>query len=228
MKKITSISKRAKVMLISAAMLLGIGISFGSFNLKAAGVEFNYAKALQYSMYFYDANMCGTGVGENTRYTWRNDCHVYDAKLLLDTINTNMSASFISKYQSVLDPDGDGLLDVSGGFHDAGDHVKFGMPEAYSGSTLGWGFYEFKDQYVTTGQDSHIKTILRYFNDYFMKCTYRDSSGRAIAFCYQVGDGDVDHAYWNSPEVDEMFRRGWFATEELPSTDCVSAAAASL
>jgi endoglucanase len=183
---------------------------------------------LQYSMYFYDANMCGVGVDENSRYTWRGDCHVYDAKLALDTTNTNMSSSFISKYQSVLDPDGDGYLDVSGGFHDAGDHVKFGMPEAYSGSTLGWGYYEFKDQYVATGQADHIKTILRYFNDYFMKTTYLDASGKAIALCYQVGDGDVDHAYWNSPEVDEMFRRGWFATEELPSTDCVAATAASL
>lgn len=228
MKKTASLSKRVKVMLISAAILLGISFTFCSFNLKAAGVEFNYAKALQYSIYFYDANMCGTGVDENNRYTWRNDCHVYDAKLPLDTTNTNMSATYISKYRSVLDPDGDGFLDVSGGFHDAGDHVKFGMPQAYSGSTLGWGFYEFRKQYEATGQDGHIKTILRYFNDYFMRCTYRDSSGKVIAFCYQVGDGDVDHAYWNAPEADEMFRRGWFATEELPSTDCVSAAAASL
>jgi endoglucanase len=61
-----------------------------------------------------------------------------------------------------------------------------------------------------------------------MKSTYLDASGKAIAFCYQVGDGDIDHRYWNAPEVDEMFRRGWFATEELPSTDCVAAAAASL
>jgi endoglucanase len=228
MKTVKSISRRTQVAIASAVILmLTIGV-FCSLNLNAAGVEFNYAKALQYSMYFYDANMCGTGVEENNRYTWRGDCHAYDAKLALDTTNTNMSSSFISKHQNVLDPDGDGYLDVSGGFHDAGDHVKFGMPEAYSGSTLGWGYYEFKEQYVATGQDDHIKTILRYFNDYFMKCTYLDASGKAIAFCYQVGDGDVDHAYWNAPELDEMFRRGWFATEELPSTDCVASAAASL
>ena len=139
-----------------------------------------------------------------------------------------MSDSFISANKAVLDPDGDGYLDVSGGYHDAGDHVKFGMPETYSGSTLGWGYYEFRDEYLTTGQDEHIETILRYFNDYFMKCTYLDNNDNVIAFCYQVGDGDVDHAYWNAPEIDEMFRRGWFATKELPSTDVVTAAAASL
>jgi len=56
-----------------------------------------------------------------------------------------MSDAFIRENISVLDPDGDGKVDVSGGFHDAGDHVKFGMPEAYSGSTLGWGYYEFRN-----------------------------------------------------------------------------------
>jgi endoglucanase len=227
MKREKRVLQRVRMMMVSAVLVAVIGIS-SAIQLSAAGPEFNYAKALQYSIYFYDANMCGTGVDANNRYMWRHNCHVYDAKLALDTTNTNMSSSFISKNRSALDPDGDGYLDVAGGFHDAGDHVKFGMPEAYTGSTLGWGFYEFRDQYVATGQDDHIKTILRYFNDYFMKCTYRNSSGQAIAFCYQVGDGDVDHAYWNAPEVDEMFRRGWFATEELPSTDCVSAAAASL
>lgn len=227
-KKKKSFFKKAKALITCAVIASSLVIPPGITSLSAASVEFNYAKALQYSQFMYDANMCGTGVDENNLYNWRSDCHVYDAELPLDTVNTNMSASFISKYKSVLDPDGDGKLDVSGGFHDAGDHVKFGMPEAYSASTLGWGYYEFRDQYVATGQDTHIETILRYFNDYFMKCTYLDSSGNMVAFCYQVGDGDIDHAYWNAPEVDEMFRRGWFATSELPSTDCVAAAAASL
>jgi hypothetical protein len=225
MKNIKYFSKKAGALLLSAAV---IATAITPTTINAADIEFNYAKALQYSQYFYDANMCGTGVDENGAYNWRNDCHIYDAELPLDDVNTNMSAKFISENKKILDPDGDGKVDVSGGFHDAGDHVKFGMPEAYSGSTVGWGFYEFREQYEATGQDAHTKKILRYFNDYFMKCTYLDESGKAIAFCYQVGDGDIDHDYWNSPEVDEMFRRGWFATEELPSTDCVSAAAASL
>ncbi len=228
MNKKLNFLRRAGCSAISAVILTALVFPAANMNVSAAGAEYNYAKALQYSQYFYDANMCGTGVGENSQYKWRDDCHIYDEQLPLDTTNTNMSQSFITKNKSILDPDGDGKLDVSGGFHDAGDHVKFGMPEAYSGSTLGWGFYEFREQYEATGQDAHAKTILRYFNDYFIKCTYLDNSGKAIAFCYQVGDGDVDHAYWNAPENDEMFRRGWFATEELPSTDCVSAAAASL
>ncbi len=216
---------------VTALALLGSQAAcFPVQNLNAAEsqAEKNYAKALQYSMYFYDANMCGTEVGENTQYVWRDDCHVYDAKLPLDDVNTNMSASFIEKNRDILDPDGDGCLDVAGGYHDAGDHVKFGMPEGYSGAAVGWGYYEFRDAYEATGQDKHAETILRYFNDYYMKSTYLDEDGKAIAFCYQVGDGDIDHQYWNAPENDEMERRGWFATDELVSTDILSITSASL
>lgn len=188
----------------------------------------NYARLLQYSMYFYDANMCGTDVSENTQYSWRGDCHTYDATLPLDSTNTNLSDSFINDYQNVLDPDGDGTVDVSGGFHDAGDHVKFGLPEAYAGSTVGWGYYEFRESYEKTGQAEHVETLLRYFNDYFMRCTFLDDNGNVIAFCYQVGDGDIDHDYWNAPEVDEMERKGWFATSEKPTTDCICNTVASL
>ena len=198
-----------------------------------SGLDIDFARALQYSIYFYDANMCGTEVDENNRYTWRGDCHTYDAQCELiagitDFKGTNLSQSFIDKYKDILDPDGDGCVDVAGGFHDAGDHVEFGMPENYSAAALGWGYYEFRDSYVQTGQDDHIETILRYFNDYLMKCTFRDDSGKVIAHCYQVGDGDNDHSYWNSPEIDEMPRPAFFLTEEKPQIDYTTSAAASL
>ncbi len=38
----------------------------------------NYAKLLQYSLYFYDANMCGNQVSEKCQLTWRGDCHTAD------------------------------------------------------------------------------------------------------------------------------------------------------
>ncbi|MDE5764030.1 MAG: glycoside hydrolase family 9 protein [Ruminococcus sp.] len=198
-----------------------------------SGLDYDFARSLQYSIYFYDANMCGTEVDENNGYKWRGDCHTYDAKVELkaginDFVGTNLSQEFIDKYKDILDPDGDGFVDVSGGFHDAGDHVEFGMPENYAASTLGWGYYEFRDAYVKTGQDSHIETILRYFNDYLMKCTFRDKDGNVIAHCYQVGDGDIDHSFWNSPEVDEMGRPAFFLTADKPQTDYVVSAAASL
>ncbi len=227
MKKV----KRLKALLLSACMTAAaMTSSLASFSAVSAdeSSEYNLAKLLQYSSYFYDANMCGCGVSDNSQFTWRGDCHTYDSQVPLNSQNTNLSDSFISKYKDVLDPDGDGYVDVSGGFHDAGDHVKFGMPENYAASTLGWGYYEFRDSYVKTGQDLHIETILRYFNDYLMKCTYRKDNGDVIAHCYQVGDGDIDHSYWNAPEIDEMDRPAFFLTEDKPQTDYVASAAASL
>ncbi|MFR4419439.1 MAG: glycoside hydrolase family 9 protein, partial [Ruminococcus sp.] len=90
-------------------------------------VEINFAKALQMSLYFYDANKCGSGItGGNLE--WRGDCHTEDAAVPLkpmgeDYKGTNLSQEFIDAHRDILDPDGDGTIDVAGGMHDAGDHV---------------------------------------------------------------------------------------------------------
>ncbi len=227
--------RKLKAVAASAAMLTASMLpAFSPIQASAELTERdNFARLLQHSMYFYDANMCGTGVDENSRLSWRGDCHAYDAAVPLQPMNeksvgTNLSQEFIDANKDVLDPDGDGCVDVSGGFHDAGDHVEFGMPENYSAAALGWGYYEFRDAYKATGQDDHIETILRYFNDYLMRCTFRDADGNVVAHCYQVGDGDIDHALWQSPEVDSMARPAFFLTDEKPQVDYVVSAAASL
>jgi hypothetical protein len=203
-----------------------------------AEIEYNFAKALQLSLYFYDANKCGPGI-TGGRLEWRGDCHVEDAKLPLIPMTeeyrgTNLSQSFINKYKSVLDPDGDGTLDLSGGMHDAGDHVKFGLPQSYAASTVGWGYYEFRDAYVKVGEQAHVEDILRWFNDYFLRSTFRDKDGNVIAFCYEVGEGDIDHDWWNPPELQnstmlkDFERPAYFATAETPASDQCAGAAASL
>ncbi len=51
----------------------------GGFTATAADLGLdNYAKLLQYSLYFYDANMCGDGVGAQSAFSWRDDCHTGD------------------------------------------------------------------------------------------------------------------------------------------------------
>lgn len=192
--------------------------------------NYNYAKAFQLSLYFYDANMCGPQDG---RLNYRYDCHMEDAKVPLipkdaEMHGTNLSQSFIDANRDALDPDGDGCIDVSGGFHDAGDHVKFGLPQSYSASTLGWGYYEFRDSYVNVGEQEHMEDILRHFNDYFLRSTFRDDDGKVVAFCYQVGDGAADHTYWGCPEFQTTPRPVWLATSETPAADQCAGAAASL
>lgn len=194
--------------------------------------NYNYAEAFQKSLYFYDANMCGEQDG---RLSYRGECHMEDAAVPLipktdvgEGIGTNLSQEFIDANIDVLDPDGDGCVDVSGGFHDAGDHVKFGLPQSYSASTLGWSYYEFRDSYVNVGEQEHIEDILRHFTDYFLRCTFRDDNGAVVAFCYQVGDGSTDHNYWGAPELQTTTRPIWLATSETPASDQCAGAAAAL
>lgn len=195
-------------------------------NVKAQENQYNYAEALQLSLYFYDANRCGSGISDSA-ITWRKDCHTYDAKLHLDTQNTNLSQDFIDRYKNILDPDGDGLIDVSGGFHDAGDHIKCAQTNGFSLSTLNLGLYEFKDAYSDTKTLNHIENIIKIFCDYIMKCTYINDNGEVVAFCYQVGDAN-DHNYWEAPEGQTIKRPAFFAYEENFGTEQAMQCAAGL
>ncbi|MBQ6555535.1 MAG: glycoside hydrolase family 9 protein, partial [Firmicutes bacterium] len=172
-------------------------------------VEMNYAKLLQESLYFYDANMCGTDVDENSEFSWREDCHVLDEKVTWNGMT----------------------VDVSGGYHDAGDHVKFGLPAAYAASVLGLAYYEYKDVFDELGQTEHYKRIMDRFADYFERCTVLDDSGNVLTFCYQVGSGGTDHSYNARPEDQESAqgqRPAYFTSDDAPCTDVVSETAAAL
>jgi hypothetical protein len=151
----------------------------------------------------------------------------------------NMSEKFIEKNRKFLDPDGNGTLDLTGGWHDAGDHVKFGLPGSFAASTVGWGYYEFRQDYIDMGLQKHVEDEMRWINDYYMKATFLDDDDNAIAYCYQVGEGNNDHNYWCAPElqVDDTVvassscavkRPAYFATEEMPAPDQCAGASASL
>ncbi len=211
-------------------------------------VEINFAKGLQYVLYFYDANKCGYDTDEDgnpglKNLEWRGDCHTEDYMIPLKPMSlegadakfgTNLSQEFIDEYKDILDPDGDGFMDCGGGMHDAGDHVKFGLPGSYAASTVGWGYYEFRDAYIDTGNQEHVEDILHWFNDFYMKGTYLDEDGKVIAFCYQVGEGNNDHNYWNPPELQsaelllDFARPAYFATVDTPASDMCAGTAASL
>ena len=179
--------KRVSILAVSAVMVASVCTSALSATTtpdEYDDVEINFAKALQMSLYFYDANKCGSGItGGNLE--WRGDCHTEDATIPLkpmgeDMKGTNLSEEFIEEYRDILDPDGNGTIDESGGMHDAGDHVKFGLPGCYAASTVGWGYYEFRDAYEKTGQQEHAEDIIRWFNDFYMKSTYLDENGDVI------------------------------------------------
>ena len=162
-------------------LVLLVCVIFSSFSQAYV----NFAEALQKSLHFYDAEICGfTGTH---KLEWRGPCHLEDAAIALTPETTNLSASYISANSNILDPDGDGYMNLIGGFHDAGDHVQFGLPQSYTASTLGWGLYEFKQAYIDTGNYDHMLEILKHFTDFFLRCTFFDGSGNVVAYCYQTG-----------------------------------------
>ena len=177
-------------------------------------ISYNYAKLLQYSLYLYDANMCGTNVGERSLMNWRDDCHTYD------------KTTYRRKDGKTVN------VDVTGGYHDAGDHVKFGITEAYAAMVLEMSYYTDKKAYEAAGQTNHLKTIANHFDEYFKKCMVLDASGKVEAFVVQVGEGNDDHnSYWGSPEKQTQSggRKIYFATSGSDqSTDIVALSAAAL
>ena len=66
------------------------------------------------SIMFYEAQRSGK-LPENNRIPWRGDSALYDKG------NYNGSA-----------------VDLTGGYYDAGDNLKFGYPLAYSMTVLSW------------------------------------------------------------------------------------------
>ena len=192
--------------------------------------------ALQESLYFYDAQKSGPSRTDNDQpLSWRDDDAPSDSCVPLqpmtNNVGTNLSASFIAANKSVLDPDNTGCLNLSGGFHDAGDTVKFGLPQTYAASVLGWGMYEFPQGYTATGTRNHAMDEMMWFTNYFLRSTFLNSSGQVVAFAYQVGSGSVDHSYWGPAELESSTlypRPAWLATTSTPAADMTASAAAAL
>ncbi|HEX3047981.1 MAG TPA: glycoside hydrolase family 9 protein [Bacillota bacterium] len=150
----------------------------------------DYPLAFKDAIIFFDANRCGPNAAvDNVFSSWRSACHTTDGS--------------------------DAGVNLAGGFHDAGDHVKFGLPQGYAAAVLGWSLYEYRDIFDSTGNTAKLLSTLKYFTDYFLI-----SHTNATTFYYQVGDGDIDHSYWGPPEVQTGSRPTLFCADTShPASD---------
>ncbi|MCU6719430.1 glycoside hydrolase family 9 protein [Porcipelethomonas ammoniilytica] len=204
--------KKAMASLVSAATLFSCTIT-GTMNFSTvtAADGANYAEALAMSLYFFDANECGTEVDDNC-LTWRGNCHTYDAQASLDSAKglSSSSKSFIQSANG-----GSNTVDVSGGYHDAGDHIKFNKTMGFAMTSLAWSYYSHPNAYDKTDSTDHLKYILKKNADYLMKVTYLNGND-VVAFCYMVGDEGTDHSVWSSPESQNMTRNTYWADSSHP------------
>ena len=104
--------------------------------------EYNYGQVLRLSILFYEAQRSGKLPSEN-RVEWRKD--------------------------SALDDKGENGEDLTGGWYDAGDYVKFGFPMASSATVLAWGLVEYKKAYEAAGQYDQMLNSIKWATDYFIK-----------------------------------------------------------
>ncbi len=161
-----------------------------------AQTKYNYAEVLQKSVYFYEAQRSGK-LPENNRVKWRGDSALKDGS--------------------------DQGIDLTGGWYDAGDHVKFGLPMAGSTTLLALGVIEYKDAYLKSGQYSYMLDNLRWANDYFMKAHTSPNE-----LWGQVGKGGVDHAWWGPAEKMQMERPSYKIDASCPGSDLAGETAAAM
>ena len=176
-----------------------------------------YAEALKLSLLFYEANRSGDLDEATNRVPWRSDSGLNDG---------NDGIYFGDATAENLQPDIN--LDLTGGYHDAGDHVKFGLPLASTLSTLTWGGLAFADGYEITGQADELLSTVKWGTDYLLKAHQVDANGSTDFFIVQVGDGQADHALWSSPESQSIARPALAITAEKPGSDVAAASAAAL
>ena len=158
--------------------------------------DYNYGEALQKSILFYDLQRSGK-LPADKRTNWRGD--------------------------SCLNDGSDAGLDLSGGFFDAGDNVKFNLPMSYTCSMLAWSVIEDFDSYKESGQLEYALDNIRWGNDYFIKC-----HPEANVYYYQVGDGNADHGWWGSAEVIEaQMKRPSYKVDLNNGGSCVTAGTAA-
>jgi hypothetical protein len=162
---------------------------------------YNYGEVLQKSLFFYECQRSGNLPATN-RVNWRG--------------------------HSALNDGSDNGTDLTGGWYDAGDHVKFGFPMAHTATRLAWSGIENQNAYKNIGQWSVLLDNLRWVNDYFLKCHKRNANGSTQRFYGQVGLGSADHGWWGPAEVMAMSRPSYFIDPTKPGSDIAGETAAAM
>ncbi len=163
---------------------------------QARTTSFNYGEVLQKSLYFFDAQRSGQ-LPTNFRVKWRGDSATEDGT--------------------------DSDLDLTGGYYDAGDHVKFGLPLASSLTLLAWGGIEYPEGYQATGQRPFLLDAVRWGTDWLLK-----ASPQPNVLYGQVGNGSADHSFWGPPEKMTMARPSYRLDASKPGSEVAGEAAAAL
>ncbi|KHN32163.1 Endoglucanase 16 [Glycine soja] len=158
--------------------------------------DFNYKEALTKSLIFLEAQRSGK-LPSNNRVPWRGDSALDDGKLA--------------------------NVDLAGGYYDAGDNVKYGLPMAFTVTTLAWGAIFYKSEFKAANELDNIQDAIRWGTDYFLK-----ASSRHKRLYVEVGDPEDDHHCWAPPENMKTKRSVKMITSDTPGTEIAAETAAAM
>ena len=156
----------------------------------------DYARHIELSILFYECQRSGP-LPKTNRIFWRHD--------------------------SMVDAGADVGLDLTGGYYDAGDNVKFNFPQAAALTLLAWSGVEFAEGYKKAGQWEQFLDMLKWGTDYFIKCHPEKNT-----LYVQVGDGSTDHSYWYPPEYINYKYPSYKIDESGPGSEVAAETAACL
>lgn len=58
-----------------------------------------------------------------------------------------------------------------GGYYDAGDNVKYGLPMAFTVTMLAWGALQYGDELAAAAELENVRRAIRWGTDYFIKAS---------------------------------------------------------
>ncbi|RZC54001.1 hypothetical protein C5167_012855 [Papaver somniferum] len=154
----------------------------------------DYADALTKSILFYEGQRSGKLPG-NQRMTWRKDSALNDGSLI--------------------------GVDLSGGYYDAGDNLKFNFPMAFTTTVLAWSVLEFGQ---LMGSDlQYAIDAIKWSTYYLIKCTNNPG-----VIYVQVGEPNSDHGCWDRPEDMDTDRMSYAINTTHPGSEVSAEMAAAL
>ncbi|KAB1210975.1 Endoglucanase 9 [Morella rubra] len=156
----------------------------------------NYRDALAKSILFFQGQRSGR-LPRSQQITWRSNSGLSDGQLAL-------------------------YVNLTGGYYDAGDNVKFNFPMAFTTTMLSWGTLDYAKQMGPQLQDA--RAAIRWATDYLLKCA-RATSGRLYV---GVGDPNADHKCWERPEDMDTPRTVYWVSPTNPGSDVAGETAAAL
>ncbi|XP_047321532.1 endoglucanase 3-like [Impatiens glandulifera] len=119
----------------------------------------------------------------------------------------------------------DGLLahvDLTGGYYDAGDNVKFNFPMAFTTTMLSWSTLEYGKKLGPELRNA--KAAIKWGTDYLIKCATATPGVLYVG----VGDPNADHKCWERPEDMNTIRTVYSVSQRNPGSDVAAETAAAL